>query len=94
MMVAITKTKQIINFKVVIGTAVENVIQRMKLDTTRQWSKRIILNIMDSNWVRCGTVNGMMLKKHLENKNKLEHDARQQNINVRDFLFGERDEGF
>ena len=34
------------------------------------------------------------LKKTLENKNELEHDARQQNINVRDALFGGRTEGF
>ena len=34
------------------------------------------------------------LKKNLENKKEIEEHARQQNINIRDALFGGRTEGF
>lgn len=34
------------------------------------------------------------LKKNMPNKKEWEHDARQQNVNVRDVLCGDRTEGF
>ena len=48
---------------------------------------------MDIKLFQCGSVNGKTYKNKLQNKSELEAEARHQQINIRDALFGGRTEG-